>query len=133
LLKNYVYQNIEYLLTKSKLSQDDFGNLFDYKKGAFGQMLRRQAIPSVQIVQSICAHFKITIDDFVNRPLDEKAFNRERVLTTVDDRELPGTEPSKYTELLEKNLRDKDKLIEAYERELEVLRPAANKKNTGTA
>jgi transcriptional regulator with XRE-family HTH domain len=68
-MKNYIGLNIKYLTDKNNLKQDEFGLLFDLNKGVIGTYVREMALPKIEIIQRICNHYEISIDDFVNTDL----------------------------------------------------------------
>lgn len=68
-MKNYISDNIGSLVKKNKLSQDDFGALFDLKKGVINQYILGKSLPKIETLQKICKHFDISIDDFINTDL----------------------------------------------------------------
>lgn len=70
-MKNYIGLNIKYLYEKNFLSQDEFGELFGLKKSVIGTYVREISVPKIDVIQKICVYYKISIDDFVNRPLSE--------------------------------------------------------------
>lgn len=122
MLENYISSNISYLLKRSKLKQEEFAALFDLGKGVVNQYVLRKSNPKVETIQKICTHFKITIDDFVNRPLGDDAFGR--AISTVVN------EPSdKYITLLEQSLQDKEEIIAGLRERLARYEVEDNKKN----
>lgn len=129
MIKNYISENISYLVTKSKLSQDEFGETFDLKRGAINSYVRKIAIPKVETIQKICLHFEISIDDFVNLKLSE--LNKKDYV--VQEKEIEvfqepldgfGMISLKYVETLENAIKDKDKLIKLLE---EKIKPEKRK------
>jgi transcriptional regulator with XRE-family HTH domain len=65
-MSNYIAINLNYLLRQTDLSQDDFGKMFDLKRGSLGRYLRKLNEPKIGTLQKICSHFNLTIDDFIN-------------------------------------------------------------------
>lgn len=124
--KNYILSNIQFLLTHNRLSQDEFGSLFGYKKGAFGQMLRRKALPNIETIQAICIEYHLNIDDFVNRPLDNSSLD---VVNDPGEKLLP--EQSKYVSLLEQSIQDKEEIIAGLRERIARYEGQADKKNAG--
>jgi len=82
-MKNYISENISYLVKKSKLTQDDFGLSFDLKKGVINQYIQGKSLPKIETIQKICSHNQITIDDFINLDLSEQKY-----LTRHEQREV---------------------------------------------
>ena len=68
-MKNYISSNIGYLVKKKSISQDDFGGLFDLKKGVINQYTQGKSLPKIETLQKICNHFELSIDDFINSDL----------------------------------------------------------------
>jgi transcriptional regulator with XRE-family HTH domain len=71
-MKNFISINIIYLAHKSRLGQDDFGIMFDLKRGAINSYCTNKALPKIETIQRICKHYEILIDDFVNRDLSKE-------------------------------------------------------------
>ncbi len=134
--KIYISENLEHLVSKSKLSMDDFGLLFDLKRGIIGQYIRRVSVPKLETIQKICSHFEISIDDFINKDLSLKPYAiRNGKLEMAKE---PGNEEyspisPRYVEQLEKALKDKERIIAALEESLkdkEKLIQTLEKKKT---
>lgn len=117
-MKNYISENILYLVNKMRCSQDEFGAIFDLKRSVVSQYIKEKSQPKIETIQKICAHFEITIDDFINRPLEEK---RNQV---NEPKEIyhKVTEESKVITLLENTIKDKDKIIAALEEQIMYYR-----------
>lgn len=122
-MKNYIGFNIKYLCEKNFLNQDDFGLLFDLKKGVIGTYVREISNPKIEIIQRICLHYKISIDDFVNTDLSvAKAYGiKQGELLHANDNETkhPYAINPRYVDLLEKSIQDKDKIIKSLEEKLQ--------------
>jgi len=119
MVKNYITENIAHLVDKSGETQDDFGSLFDLKRGAINSYINQKALPKIETIQRICLHYEITIDDFVNREL--ATIEQDRKTSFVNEpAEGYGIVDVKYIELLEKSNSDKDKLIKTYEERLGI-------------
>lgn len=116
-MKNHIGLNIKYLCEKNFLNQDDFGLIFDLKKGVIGTYVREISNPKIEIIQRICANYEISIDDFVNTDLSQaknyKQGNKPEAVNEPADGY--GYVSLKYVELLEKSIEDKDKIIKALE------------------
>ncbi|CAM3967794.1 helix-turn-helix domain-containing protein [Flavobacterium cucumis] len=79
-MKNFISINISYLVNKTRLSKDEFGEMFNLGKGSIGNYILEKAIPKLETIQKICSHFEISIDDFVNKDisnLPKKSLNEE--------------------------------------------------------
>ncbi len=116
MIKNYIPENLDYLVSKSKVSMDDFGLLFDLKRGVIGQYIRKVSVPKLETIQRICKHYEITIDDFVNKDLSEqKVWGIKQGQLLYGD-SMNGLD-SKYTnpnfiDKVVKELEDKTELVE---------------------
>ncbi|ALM50337.1 hypothetical protein AMR72_16455 [Flavobacterium psychrophilum] len=78
-MKNFISQNISYLVKLKNLSQDVYGEIFDLKKGVINQYILGKSLPKIETVQKICAYHKIKIDDFINVDLSESVYNKQSV------------------------------------------------------
>ena len=117
-MKIYISENIDYLIRKSRFSQKEFGDLFDLKPNVVSQYVKNISYPKIETIQKVCSYFEITIDDFINRSLEEK-------IKTLNE---PGTkyeinlkEDNKIISLLENALKDKDNIIAAKDKIIENL------------
>ncbi|MFV5702224.1 helix-turn-helix domain-containing protein [Flavobacterium sp. XS2P12] len=121
MIKNYISVNILYLLKKSNLSQEDFGNFFELGKGLISNYIHERALPKVETIQRICLHFEISIDDFINADLSAAkpyATKHGELLYSNEKESQPYVISPKYVELLEKSIEDKDKIIKALEEKI---------------
>jgi transcriptional regulator with XRE-family HTH domain len=82
--KDFIQLNINYLVTKEKLSKNAFGKLFGLNRGAISSYIEGKAKPKLETLQKISAHFKLTLDQIVNVNLEEKAIT----LTSSSDLNL---------------------------------------------
>ena len=112
MIKNYISENISYLLKNSNLSQDDFGQLFDVGKGLISNYINKRALPKIETIQKMCIMYKITIDDFVNTDLSDKKYkvNNSKMMLN-EPQEGYGVYSQKYVTLLEKTIEDKEIII----------------------
>jgi transcriptional regulator with XRE-family HTH domain len=118
-MKNYISENISYLVNKMRCSQDEFGALFDLNRSVISQYIKEKSQPKIETIQRICEYFEITIDDFINRSLQDVKNN------LINE---PGTEyqinkkdENKIISLLENALKDKDNIIAAKDKIIENL------------
>ena len=116
-MKNYISENISYLVNKMRCSQDEFGALFDLNRSVISQYIKEKSQPKIETIQRICEYFEITIDDFINRSLQDVKNN------LINE---PGTEyqinkkdENKIISLLENALKDKDNIIAAKDKIIE--------------
>ncbi|HJS01601.1 MAG TPA: helix-turn-helix transcriptional regulator [Flavobacterium sp.] len=120
-MKNYIGLNIKYLCDKKNLKQDEFGLLFDLNKGVIGTYVRESATPKIEVIQKICLHYKITIDDFVNTDLSTPkpyGIRNEKLMTSDETEPGPYMISPNYVKLLEQSLEDKEKIIKSLEEKL---------------
>lgn len=120
--KNYIPENISYLLSKeSHLTQDEFGNLFDLKRGSINSYVNKKSTPKIETLLKICDYYNLSLDQLVRVSLLEKKYtdrSNEKPDTLGEPPEGYGIISLKYVELLErsvdileKSIEDKDKLI----------------------
>lgn len=69
-MKTHIAENIAFLVKKVGCSQDEFGAMFGLKKNVINNYIVGSGSPKLLTVIKICAHFKIAIDDFVYKPLE---------------------------------------------------------------
>lgn len=136
-MKNYISQNIKYLREENNYGQDVFGSLFDLSKDVISSYEKGRALPKIETIQKICAHFKITIDDFVNRELREvqrvaqpgyiDPYMEAQALNDPTGFYGPGI----VIEELRKQIADKEKLITVYETRINELEGTKTKRQAG--
>lgn len=119
-MKNYISENISYLVNKMRCSQDEFGAIFDLKRSVISQYIKEKSQPKIETIQRICEYFEITIDDFINRSLEEVKQNvvNEPLNTEY---QINRKDESKIISLLESALKDKDNIIAAKDKIIENL------------
>lgn len=122
-MKNYISKNISYLVHKSRLGQDEFGQLFDLNKGLIGKYINNISLPKIETLVKICDHFNITLDSLVRENLLEK--NEVDKINKIDEPHENYIISPRYVEMLEKQnklfenaLQDKDKIIHTLEEKL---------------
>lgn len=118
-MKNFISENISYLVKKGKHKQDDFGLLFDLKKGVINQYLLGKSNPKIETIQRICEYFKISIDAFINTSLEETGgkIAKKEAATNV----------ATNIEVVAKEIEIRDELIAFYKEKIESYE---NEKNT---
>lgn len=105
-MKNYIAENIHYLVKKTGFFQDDFGAIFGIKKGVTRAYIIKTRTPQIETIQKICAHFDIYVDDFLYIPLEQTCS-----LSTV-----------LYANKIESDIiKKQSKLIAAMEEEIAIL------------
>ena len=123
MIKNYIPENIAFLVKKLTLSQDEFGSTFEVGRGLISNYINGKALPKIETIQRICLHFEISIDDFVNKDLSQISQNAPILLNQVNEAMEPYIISPKYVELLEKSIDDKDRIIRSLEDQLGIERP----------
>lgn len=118
-MNNFIGLNIKYLCESKSLKQDEFGLFFNLGKGVVGTYVREMAIPKIEIIQKICAHYNISIDDFVNTDLSKSKIEKS-IINELKDYSLAAPSgfvliSEKHLKLLESTIKDKDKIIKALE------------------
>jgi HTH-type transcriptional regulator/antitoxin PezA len=127
-MKIYISENIEYLIRRSRFSQKEFGDLFSLKSNVVSQYVKNISYPRIETIQKICSYFEITIDDFINKSLEEIKTNQLNE---------PGTEyqinskESEIVNLLKNTIKDKDKIIANLEEQVMYYR-YPNEKSSGS-
>ncbi|MFN3753345.1 hypothetical protein [Flavobacterium sp.] len=119
-MKNYISQNIDFLVKKMNSSQNEFGKMFGLGTGIVSSYITKNVIPKIETIQKICIHFEITIDDFINKDLSKEnvyGIKQGKLLFTNEEGEEYEISP-RYVEALEKAIIDKDKIINMLEDKL---------------
>lgn len=127
-MKNYISENISYLVNKMRCSQDEFGAIFDLKRSVVSQYIKEKSQPRIETIQRICAHFQITIDDFINKSLEEVKNNI--VNEPPAAYQINKHDENKIIVLLENTIKDKDKIIATLEEQVMYYR-YPNEKSSG--
>lgn len=124
-MKNYISFNIKYLCEKNFLTQKEFGELFSLKQSSIATYLSERSQPNIETLQKIALHFKISIDDFINRPLDQihnknasSNSKNDNIGVINENSNIQAAIENKIIDLLENALSDKQKIIESLENEL---------------
>lgn len=122
-MKNYISANISYLVHKSRLGQDEFGQLFDLNKGLIGKYINNISLPKIETLVKICDYFNISLDSLVRENLLEK--NEVSKINKIDEPIENYMISPRYVEMLEKQnklfetaLQDKEKIIHTLEEKL---------------
>jgi HTH-type transcriptional regulator/antitoxin PezA len=135
MINNYISINLKYMLSQQKSNMDDFGHQFDLNRGMISQYVRMIATPKLETIQKICVHYAITIDDFVNSDLNESKSKIAMLSRHNDDIKSSSEEiSSKYLELMERVLIDKDATIQYLKQALlekvEIIKNTVDKKDS---
>lgn len=86
---NCIGLNINNLCKQNFLSKKEFADLFEVSLSTINTYTRGRSTPPVDLIQKICSHFEITIDDFINTDLSTKATTKiEKLQQNVNE---PGT------------------------------------------
>ena len=122
-MNNFISENIAFLIKKNDLAIDDFGNLFDLSRGVTGQYIRKSSLPKIITIQKICAHYNLTIDDFINTNLSApKAYgikDGKLLYANEPDEESESLSP-RYVARLEKTIDDKEEIIAMLKEKLQL-------------
>ncbi len=102
----YISQNIRFLLSNFRLKQDEFGALFNLKKGVVSTYVSGNTKPKVDTLIEIAEHFSISIDDLLKKDL-----SKDGVLLEKSNKNIapPITEQDLRIKLLEQ---DRDRIQE---------------------
>ncbi|UOB18614.1 helix-turn-helix transcriptional regulator [Abyssalbus ytuae] len=119
-MKNYISINISYLRAKTGLKQKDFGNLFGVS-GSVISSYNSGTIPPIEFIQKLCSHFKIPIDDFINKELSSIPVN------PVIDVKEQFLQYEKNIQAYEDLIKAKDELISEKQALINELREQINK------
>jgi len=71
-MENYISNNILFLKALHNLNHTAFGKIFGYKSQTVGHWIAGKCLPSIVVAQKMCAHFEVSLDDFVNKDLKEQ-------------------------------------------------------------
>lgn len=85
---SYLVQNIKYLRRKEALTQQQFADLLQIKRSLVGAYEEGRAQPKMTVMQSLCAHFGLSLDQLINSDL-EKSKPAELLLEKSPLRILP--------------------------------------------
>jgi transcriptional regulator with XRE-family HTH domain len=111
--------NIKYLVERENIGQDQFGEMFDLKRGTIGSYISRKAIPKLETMQKISAKYGILIDDIVSTDLSK---GEGDVLKSDNVRVTSSNLPESELILsLRDQLKDKERIIAGLERERELM------------
>lgn len=119
-MNNFIGLNIKHLCKENKLSQHEFGDLFNLSQNVVSGYANEKTNPTVDTIQRICDHFNITIDDFINKNL-----RTSRIENIWNDTDNYAKEPiaSKNNEAaLDKTIETQEKYIKMLEDEVKRLR-----------
>lgn len=110
-MKNYISNNLSFLVNKMNCSRDEFGAMFGLNRGNISFYINEKSQPKIETIQSICDYFKISIDDFINKDLSDKntSLNNPKTTNIVD------------SESITKEIQLRDDLIAAYKDKIELL------------
>ena len=67
----FISHNIKYLCEREKLTQNEFGDLFDLGRSVVSMYVSEKSVPKLETILAICRHFDISIDSFVNKKLED--------------------------------------------------------------
>ncbi|OAB79727.1 helix-turn-helix transcriptional regulator [Cochleicola gelatinilyticus] len=70
-MKNHISHNIKYLCEQEKLTQNEFGQRIDVGRSVVGQWITERTLPKIDAIQRIGVEFNLSLDDFINKRLDD--------------------------------------------------------------
>ncbi len=122
-MENYISHNIRHLCAEKKLTQKEFGALFEVQQSTIGAYVSGRNEPSVTLLQKISKHFDITIDDFININLEEKRYLNKAVKAgkVAEPVPEPYGNPSKIIAAQEKTIATLEKHIVVLEKQVGYL------------
>ena len=130
---NFISLNIKYLLNTNNFSQNDFGDIFELKRGVINHYVSGKVMPKIETIQKICDYFNISIDDFINKDLS--LLEKKNYPVQISQNQILANEPGyggMIVAELEKEINQlKTKLITAYEK-IDELKNELLKKNTNS-
>jgi transcriptional regulator with XRE-family HTH domain len=85
-MENFIGLNIKFLCNKNRLSQSEFGDLFEIKQSTISTYLAKRSNPQVETIQKICEYFSITIDEFINSDLAQSDKNSNKNKTSIESK-----------------------------------------------
>lgn len=118
-MKNYISENISYLVNKLRCSQDEFGAMFDLKRSIISQYIKEKSQPKIDTIQRVCDYFDITIDAFINTSLEETKsgkFVKKDIATNV----------ATNIDVVAKEIEIRDELIAFYKEKVESYEKEKN-------
>jgi len=115
-MNNYIGLNINYLCSSFKMKKLQFCEVFDIKQSTLSSYTGGISIPPLDVIQRICAHFKISLDDFINVDMQQKIHtDPPAVLHQV-------AEPtSAYALTTDKIIKAQEKTIATLEKQITLL------------
>ncbi|MDV6167893.1 helix-turn-helix transcriptional regulator [Flavobacterium sp. DG1-102-2] len=109
-MENHIGLNINFLKVKNKLTLETFGELFDLTKARLNTYTSGRSNPPVEKIQEICAYFKISIDDFINKDMSADGYSTNpKIVSNVEEPKVGYND-------------DKTMVIEAQKETIESLR-----------
>lgn len=115
-IKNYIGLNINYICTSRKLKKIEFGEIFNIKSTTLTSYTNGVSNPPLDIIQRICAHFKITLDDFINEDMQQKQYADLSPAT-----HKIAEPPAEYVTQKDKTILAQEKTIATLEKQVALL------------
>ncbi|WP_234859287.1 helix-turn-helix domain-containing protein [Aquimarina aquimarini] len=75
---NHISENLSFLLRKTGLGKDAFGETVGLKRGNIGSYIDRKAFPKIETLQKISETYQITIDDLINVDLSNNTLKPKK-------------------------------------------------------
>lgn len=141
-MSNSISLNIRYLCKENKLTQKEFGEIFGLKQNVISSYIKESATPKVETIQMICDHFKISLDDFINKDLrtlqqvEPGHYYNDPVIGALSNEAAGSMHTAPYLDIisdLRSQLADKNKIIKMLEDEVKRLRGEQDNYDSKTA
>jgi len=132
--KTHIGLNISYLIKKHGLNQSTFADIFDLKQSAISSYIGG-TMPKIETIQKICAHFNISIDDFINRDLRDVKISTNEFSNMLSENQLIVAETKSYEMgiyvigKLEVEIKNKQALIDMQEKQINLLEKQLKKES----
>lgn len=130
-MKNFISLNIKYLRSKENMDQQMLGEVIGVTRDVISSYEREKAVPKLEAIQAICQHFKITLDDFINKDLstlqkiEPGHYYNDPLIGLLTQEQSGSMQSAPYVNMIN-DLRaanaDKDKIIKMLEMEIKRLR-----------
>ncbi|AXG72959.1 XRE family transcriptional regulator [Flavobacterium arcticum] len=79
-MSNKIGLNINNLCKQNFLSKKEFADLFGVSLSTINTYTGGRSNPPIDLIQKICSHFELSIDDFINSDLSQSANNNKEAL-----------------------------------------------------
>ncbi len=121
-MDNYIGLNISKLVSCSNLTKEAFGRLFELKRGAISSYIDGKALPKIETLQKISAHYHISIDDLVNRDIENfTETGKGEMLLSGEEKTVSGVGNCLECEKLKEKIDLLEQVIEAKSETIKAL------------